>query len=114
MTDEIYERTANSDLKEFVYADKSKIHGTGLFAAKKIAKGDYIGTYFGPKAKRDGTYVLWVTDENDTVEARSGKNLLRFLNHKEKGNAEFYGFDLYAKKNIRKHDEITFNYEGDE
>lgn len=110
----VYERIDNKDLKEFVYSAKSTIHGTGLFAAKKIAKGDYIGTYGGPKAKRDGMYVLWVTDENDVVEARSGKNLLRYLNHKANGNAEFYGFDLYARKAIKKDAEITFNYEGDE
>jgi len=105
-------RINNGQLKELVLCDRSEIHGTGLFAIRKIAKGEYIGTYWGPVAKRNGTYVLWVFDpdnEDDAV-GRSGRNMLRFLNHAKPGNGEFDGFDLYARVNIRKGQEITFNY----
>ena len=107
-------RVKNSDLREMVYSALSPIHGTGLFARRKIKKGEYIGTYYGPNVKRDGTYVLWVYDQGDEVGAigRSGRNLLRYLNHAERGNAEFDGFDLYARKEIGIDQEITFNYEG--
>ena len=45
-------------LSDRAYAAPSTIHGTGLFARQKFAKGEYIGTY-RPAAKRNGTYVLW-------------------------------------------------------
>jgi len=103
--------TSKEKLKEIVYSEKSQIHGTGLFAKRKIKKGEYIGTYEGPEAKRNGTYVLWVYEDEDREPiGRSGKNLLRYLNHSVPGNAEFDGFDLYALKKIETHDEITFDY----
>ena len=101
-------------LRDLVYKAPSPIHGTGLFARVRIRSGQYIGTYQGPSAKRDGTYVLWVFEEGKAPVARSGRNLLRYLNHQESGNAEFYGFDLYACCTIEPGDEITFNYRGTE
>ena len=99
-------------LRDRVYAAPSEIHGTGLFAKRRIEKGEYIGTYEGRAAKRDGTYVLWVFEEGEEPVARSGRNLLRYLNHAEEGNAEFDGFDLYALGNIEPDEEITFDYQG--
>jgi SET domain-containing protein len=99
-------------LGNFVYKAPSQIHGTGLFAKVSIAKGDYIGTYEGPVAKRDGTYVLWVFEEKKRPVGRSGRNLLRYLNHQDDGNAEFDGFDLYALRDIGPNEEITFDYGG--
>ncbi|MES9904725.1 MAG: SET domain-containing protein-lysine N-methyltransferase [Sedimenticola sp.] len=106
-------KTTNGELKKVVYSGPSEIHGTGLFAKCDIDSGEYIGTYHGPQAKRDGTYVLWVFDRGDEDNAigRSGRNLLRYLNHEVAGNAEFDGFDLYARIDIKIDDEITFNYE---
>ena len=104
----------NSELRDAVYSAPSGIHGTGLFARRRMKKGEYIGTYHGPEAKRNGTYVLWVFDKGDEENAvgRSGRNLLRYLNHADPGNAEFDGFDLYARSSIGVDEEITFNYEG--
>lgn len=109
-------RIKNSDLKKLIYTASSTIHGTGVFAKRVIAEGDYIGTYHGPEVKRNGTYVLWVFESDDEASAvgRSGRNLLRFLNHSVSGNAEFDGFDLYAKASIGIDDEITFDYQSDE
>lgn len=108
-------RYKDRDLKELVYSAASSIHGTGLFARQTISKGEYIGTYWGPEAKRNGMYVLWVYEEDDLSSAvgRSGRNLLRYLNHSENGNAEFEAFDLYAIEDITEGTEITFDY-GDE
>lgn len=105
-------RIHNGQLKSLVYAAVSAIHGTGLFAARDIAKGEYIGTYWGPEARRDGTYVLWVYDPDipDQAVGRSGRNLLRYLNHAAKPNTFFEGFDLYAQKPIRIGAELTINY----
>mgnify|MGYP001822392620 CR=1 FL=1 len=99
-------------LGDIAYKAQSCIHGNGLFAKVKIHKGEYIGTYEGPAAKRDGTYVLWVFEEEKEPVGRSGRNLLRYLNHQEPGNAEFDGFDLYALADISSHEEITFDYGG--
>ncbi|MES9942318.1 MAG: SET domain-containing protein [Candidatus Thiodiazotropha sp. 6PLUC1] len=99
-------------LGNIVYKAPSDIHGTGLFAKVSIPKGDYIGTYEGPTAKRDGTYVLWVFEDEKKPIGRSGRNLLRYLNHQDEGNAEFDGFDLFALSDIEPDDEITFDYGG--
>ena len=101
-------------LKETVYSGPSKIHGTGLFAKQKIEQGVYIGTYKGPETQEDGTYVLWVYEDDANPTGRDGRNLLRYLNHADEGNAEFDGFDLYALRTIEPDEEITFNYDGAE
>ncbi len=108
-------RHRDSELSQWVYAGPSSIHGTGLFARREIPAGSYIGTYWGPEAKRNGPYVLWVSEDADEEHwiGRSGRNLLRYLNHSADCNAEFDGFDLYALRDIRAGEEITFYY-GDE
>ncbi len=101
-------------LKNLVYVDQSPIHGRGLFARQAISKGSYIGTYEGPRAKRNGKYVLWIHEENGSVlEGRRGMNLLRYLNHSVIPNAEFNGYDLFAVRKIHADEEITFNYGPD-
>lgn len=100
-------------LRDLTRKAPSSIHGHGLFAKTRIEAGQYIGTYEGPQAKRDGIYVLWVYEqEGELPLGRSGRNLLRWLNHQDEGNAEFDGFDLYAKQDIETGEEITFNYSG--
>lgn len=99
-------------LRDQVFKAPSPIHGTGCFARVSFKAGDFIGTYKGPPAKRDGTYVLWVFAEGEEAVGRSGRNVLRYLNHREDGNAEFDGFDLYARCDIAPGEEITFDYNG--
>nr|WP_209262241.1 SET domain-containing protein-lysine N-methyltransferase [Thiorhodococcus minor] len=94
-----------------VYAARSRIHGFGCFARIGFESGDFIGSYAGPTVEEDGRYVLWVYDaEADRVTARLGTNLLRWVNHSDEPNAEFDGFDLYAKAAIAAGDEITCDY----
>ena len=108
------DRAPRGRLRDRVYKDRSPIHGTGCFARVDFAPGDYIGTYEGPAAKRNGTYVLWLYDDGEPVQARSGRNLLRYLNHADPGNAELDGFDLHARQPIAAGEEITFDYSGGE
>ncbi len=105
-------RYKNKELRELVYTADSGIHGTGLFASRDIEPAEYIGTYWGPEVRRNGTYVLWLYDGDDENSAtgRSGRNLLRYLNHSKDCNAEFYEYDLYACEHIAKETEITFDY----
>ena len=108
--DEIIE---NEKLEKFFYVKKSAIHGKGLYARKTIRKGEYMGTYHGPEVTENGMHVLWVEEEDGSTTARDGKNLLRYLNHSAKPLAEFEGFDLYARRKISKHTEITIDYGED-
>lgn len=107
-------RTANRDLRPLVYAAPSPIHGKGLFARERIPAGHYIGTYWGPTARRNGSHVLWVYGDDGTPEGRRGMNLLRYLNHADRPLAEFDGFDLYALRTIEPGEEITIDYQGAE
>ncbi len=101
-------------LRERVRRGPSAIHGQGCFARVHFAAGDYIGTYEGPAARRNGTYVLWVSADGEHWQGRSGRNLLRWLNHNAEPNAAFDGFDLYALAAIAPGEEITFDYTNGE
>jgi SET domain-containing protein len=109
-------RHSNVQLRELLYVGDSGIHGRGVFAARRIARGEYIGTFAGPEVRRDGIYVLWVHDgsRGDEPIGRSGRNVLRFLNHSSRCNAVFDAFDLYARRNIRPGEEITIDYGGED
>jgi uncharacterized protein len=97
-------------LRERVRRAASPIHGQGCFARVAFAAGEHIGSYDGPPARRNGTYVLWVSDDGAHWHGRSGRNLLRWLNHSAAPNAAFDGFELYALAPIAAGEEITFDY----
>lgn len=88
----------------------SPIHGKGVFATETIRRGERIGRYVGYRTKRDGRYVLWVTNKKGEWQGYRGYGRLRFLNHRSTPNAEFRGIDLYAIRTIRAGEEITFHY----
>jgi uncharacterized protein len=99
------------DSNPLIHVRSSHIHGLGLFAARSIRKGTLIGIYDGPETRRDGMHVLWVYEEDDRQWiGREGRNALRYLNHSSSPNAEFDGYQLYALRNIRAGEEITFDY----
>jgi hypothetical protein len=102
-------RAAKGPLSPLVVAGKSAIHGTGLFAARAIRKGTFLGTYEGPRTKKDGTHVLWLHAE-DGGYGINGKNELRFVNHSAKPNACFDGDELFAVRAIQAGQEITHHY----
>jgi SET domain-containing protein len=101
--------------KDYFYVARSKIHGRGLFARKKIKKGGLIGTFEGNPVKRDGTHVLWLVDESNGEEfGYRIVNDMRFVNHSKKPNSELFEFDLYAVKPIQPDEEIVMDYGWDE
>ncbi len=65
---------------------KSNIHGSGVFASKKINKGTKIIQYIGEKVKRS---------EGDK---RSEKRLLKYLNSSDSGSV--YIFELNSRYDI--------------
>ena len=101
------------DHNKMFYVDQSPIHGKGLFARTKLKKGKYLGTYDGPKTKNNDMHVLWVEEEEGKWIGRDGKNILRYLNHSGNPCAEFDGFDLYVMRDIKKNEEVTFDYGED-
>lgn len=103
-----------SQLRDRVHKALSPIHGIGLFARVPFPSGGYIGTFEGRPVRRNGTYVLWARGSGQSWVGRSGRNLLRYLNHSDDPNAEFCGFDLYARRSIQSGEEITFDYGGSE
>jgi uncharacterized protein len=96
-----------------VRKDRSPLHGFGCFARVPFATGEHIGTFEGTEVAADGPHVLWVYDaEGAVVRARRGDNLLRWLNHSADPNAEFDGFNLYARRLIAVGEEISIDYGG--
>ena len=91
----------------------SAIHGRGLFALDDIPAGTWIGHYDSVETQENGMHVLWVEaaeDGEDEWIGYDGNNELRFLNHDSQPNGEMDGLDLYALRDIRANEEITFDY----
>ncbi|MCK7581751.1 MAG: SET domain-containing protein [Chromatiales bacterium] len=104
-------RSAAETLDRRIRVAPSPIHGQGCFARIGFEPGDPIGTFEGMEVAEDGPHVLWVYDaERDRLIGRRGTNVLRWLNHSEDPNAEFDGFELYARLAIRVGSEITIDY----
>jgi len=101
---------SNKKLKKYYFVDDSKIHGKGLFSQVDIENGAYLGRYHGPTVDDNGMHVLWVENDDGEWEGCDGENILRYLNHCKKPNAEFYGRELYATRDIEPGEEITFDY----
>ena len=101
---------SNKKLKKIYFVDESKIHGKGLFSQVEIENGAYLGRYHGPKVDENDMHVLWVENDDGKWEGIDGENILRYLNHCKKPNAEFDGRDLYAIRDIKPGEEITFDY----
>ncbi len=100
------------ELSDRVCSRPSPIHGQGCFALVGIDSGDFIGTFEGDRVRRDADHVLWVSDGERSVGIR-GNNVLRYLNHSDRPNAAFDGFELYAVDAIAAGDEITIDYQPD-
>lgn len=90
-----------------IYVDESAIHGKGLFAKRNIKKNEILGTVEGKKTKKNGPYVLWISED----QGFEVKNDLRYINHSAKPNAIYYDdLTVVAIRNIKKGEEITHNY----
>jgi uncharacterized protein len=101
-------------VEDLVTSKASSIHGTGVFALASIASGDFIGVYEGDATDIDGTWVLWIDDNEDgSWRGIDGTGVLRFLNHSRTPNVEFDGPELYAVRDITPGEELLFDYGDD-
>ncbi|MEM7142725.1 MAG: SET domain-containing protein-lysine N-methyltransferase [Actinomycetota bacterium] len=98
---------------EVVESRPSEIHGTGVFAVETIEAGALVGRYVGDPSDVDGTYFLWVENDDGGWDGIDGTGVLRFLNHSSEPNVEFDGPELFAVRDIAVGEELTFHY-GDE
>ncbi len=111
---------------------RSPIHGTGVFAARDLRKGERIVEYRGEliskeeserrglalmeKARRDGgasVYIFTLDDEWD-LDGDQPDNDARLINHSCDPNCEAWNYDnrlfIEAARDIRKGEELGFNY----
>jgi uncharacterized protein len=105
---------------------KSRIQGWGVFATQPINKNKRIVTYDGEKItnkeslKREVGYTrgghIWCFRLNRLYvrDAAVGGNIARFINHSCKPNCytQIFGEEIWiiASRNIRKGEELTYNY----
>jgi hypothetical protein len=93
---------------KLTYVDDSLIHGKGLFAQTGIPKGTIRGTLKGKSCKKDGCYVLWLSE----TEGFEVSCHLKYINHAIKANACYYDdLTVVALCGIKQGEEITHNYE---
>ena len=95
---------------ERIEVRQSRVHGRGIFALKRLHKGQGIGRFEGDPTSTDGTYVLWLIDEDGSESGIRGRNALRFLNHGARPNAEFQGKELFALRNVQPGVEVLIDY----
>lgn len=121
---EIINKEINNKL---VYVKKSNIEGLGVFAKEDIPKGTKISDYYGKEMKWKTfkhKYGDYKTNSLHTYPMRrvwkiivakeepyKSKNLTNYINEiPGKANCELKLRALYAKKNIRKNDELLLDY----
>lgn len=115
---------------DLVIIKKSPIHGVGGFALRNITKGEKIADYYGKEMKwKQFTQKYGLYRLNSTYtypmrriwkiivakeEPHRSKNISNFLNEiKGKANCELKSKALYAKKNIKKGNELLLEYPRD-
>ncbi len=106
----------------------SRIHGKGVFAAKRIPKGTRLIEYLGDRvthAQADERYdghdpndnhtFLFIVDAKTVIDAGVGGNAARFINHSCDGNCESVIEDrrvfIEATREIAKGEELGYDYE---
>jgi len=106
----------------------SPLHGLGVFALKRIAKGTRIIEYVGERVShaeadrryqdkdaRDNHTFLFIVDEQTVIDAGVGGNEARFVNHACEPNCESVIEDsrvfIDAIRAIEPGEELTYDYQ---
>lgn len=107
---------------------RSRIHGRGVYAARRIRSGTRIIEYIGDritheeadsryelKADDDGHTFLFVVDDALCIDAGVGGNAARFINHKCDANCEtiIEGRRVFieATRTIQAGEELGYDYQ---
>ena len=93
---------------------KSKIHGKGLYAKKKIPARKKIGSLAGEIISKKTAREKAKLNESISLDASNVYNVLRYINHSCKPNTYMRTIDhhveFYALRSIRPDEELTCNY----
>jgi len=103
-------RVREREMLERIEVRESSLHGKGVFARRRLREGQWIGRFEGDRTTANGTYVLWLIDEDGREVGIRGRNALRFLNHGNPANAEFEDTGLYAIQNVQPGTEVLIDY----
>jgi uncharacterized protein len=111
----------------YVVVRNSKIHGRGVYAARRIRKGTRIIEYVGDRISHeeadarydakpdDGHTFLFVVDDELCIDAGVGGNAARFINHKCDANCETIIEDrrvfIEAIRTIQPGEELGYDYQ---
>lgn len=91
---------------ELVYVADSDLHGKGMFARKAIKADITLGLLEGYPTKKDGTYVLWLTEKK----GMRVTNDFRFINHDSNPNCALTDTDVITLRKIKPEEELTHDY----
>lgn len=122
-------------LNPYINVKNSSIHNRGVFAKRNIRKGTRIIEYLGRKMTHEQSEKLYekmlekhkenpekyasvytfTLDDKYDLDGNVWYNLAKYFNHSCDGNCESMSEDdgtiaIYAKKNIKKGEELTYNY----
>ena len=112
---------------------KSKVHGTGVFAASDIKKNTKIIEYIGEKVtkaegdrrsakrikkflnkKNEGSVYIFELNKKYDIDGSVSYNKARFINHSCKPNCEVQIKNghiwIYSIRNINKNEELSYDY----
>ncbi len=106
----------------------SRIHGRGVFAARRIRKGTRIMEYVGDRISHeaadaryddhdpnDNHTFLFIVDKNTVIDAGVGGNAARYINHSCDGNCESViqksRVYIEAVRTIQPGEELGYDYE---
>ena len=116
------------EVDPYVVVKRSRIHGRGVYAARRIRKGTRIIEYTGDRISHDeadarydakpfddGHTFLFVVDDELCIDAGIGGNAARYINHKCDANCEtvIEGRRVYidALRTIQPGEELGYDYQ---
>lgn len=120
-------RLADGKRAPVIEVRRSPIHGTGVFAVRRIPHGSWIIEYTGERvshAEADRRYAgkgatdnhtfLFIVDRHTVIDAGIGGNAARFINHCCAPNCETVIEDrrvfIYALRAIEPGEELLYDY----
>jgi uncharacterized protein len=105
------------------FLDKSKIHGTGVYAMQTISRRSKIGSLSGylrpinripKKFKSNESIAIVELSDSMVLDSREYKNKLCFINHSCEPNCYMRIInnlvEIYALRSIKKKCELTLDY----
>ena len=95
-----------SDISDKFFVANSKLHGKGLFAAKRIKADTVLGRLVGMPTFDDGIYVLWITEDIGLELV----NDFKYINHGKNPNAAYTDVDVTVLTDIEPGEELLHDY----